>query len=277
MLDLVCKVWYMNRRCLSIGFCGLIIAIFGFLPMVAQELYVFSDPASTKPARSIGIKHSFQKMGGNTNRNNQYTQMQFGLSKKVSLYLGTNYGGNDAYVQYRFFTKDAMYAHTRLAFYAKSIQTNRQAIHTSAVLLDGEESVNGVGLIATQLKHKWASSLSLGYVQKEKWSQHYGRDAFQYSFSNGLLVYPKRYSSYGQTNVNLYLELLGQKLLSGRGQYLDAAPAIQMIFNSQAKLNLGYRFALLEKTNRMTNNSLYISLDYLFFNALPKLKQQKKL
>jgi hypothetical protein len=121
----------------------LIIALFAFLPMVAQELYVFSDPASTKPARSIGLKHSFQKMGGNTNRNNQYTQIQFGLSKKVSLYLGTNYAGNDAYVQYRFFTKDAMYAHTRLAFYAKSIQTNRQAIHTSAVLLDGEESVMG--------------------------------------------------------------------------------------------------------------------------------------
>jgi hypothetical protein len=262
----------MNSRSLSIGFFGWIISTFVVLPLIAQELYVFSDPASTKPARSIGIKHSFQKMGGIANRNNQYTQIQFGLSKNVALYLGTNYAGNDAYVQYRFFTKDAMYAHARIAFYAKSIQTNRQAIHTSAVLLDGEESVNGVGFIATQLKHKWASSLSLGYVQKEKWSQHFGRSAFQYSFSNGLLVYHKRYSSYGQTNVNLYLELLGQKLLSGRGQYLDAAPAIQMIFNSQAKLNLGYRFALLEKTNRMTNNSLYISIDYLFFNALPKKK-----
>ena len=262
----------MNSRSLPIGFCGLIIAIFAFLPTIAQELYVFTDPASTKPARSIGLKHSFQKMGGNSNRNNQYTQMQFGLSKKVSLYLGTNYNGQDAYVQYRFYTKDAMYAHTRFALYAKSIQTKLQAIHTSAVLLDGEESVNGLGFIVTQLKHKWASSLSLGYVEKQNWSQHYGRGAFQYSFSNGFLVYPKRYSSYGQTNVNLYLELLGQKLLSGRGQYLDAAPAIQMIFNSQAKLNLGYRFALLEKTNRMTNNSLFISFDYLFFNALPKKK-----
>jgi hypothetical protein len=72
------------------------------------------------------------------------------------------------------------------------------------------------------------------------------------------------------------LELLGQKLLSGKGQYLDAAPSIQLIFNSQAKVNLGYRFALLDKTNRMTNNSLYLSVDYLFFNALPKLKTLKK-
>lgn len=261
---------------MSIRFCGLVLFIFAVLPLVAQELYVFTEPASTKPARAIGLKHSFQKMGGNTSRNNQHTQIQLGLSKKLSLYLGTNYAGADAYAQYRIYTKDAMYAHTRVAFYAKAIQTNRQAVHTNAVLLDGEESVKGAGVIVTQLKHKWASSLSMGYVQKQDWSQHYGRGAFQYSFSNGLLVYPKRYASYGQTNINLYLELLGQKLLSGKGQYLDAAPSIQMIFNSQAKVNLGYRFALLDKTNRMTNNSLYLSVDYLLFNALPKLKQRKK-
>ena len=267
----------MNRQKKPIRF-GVILLLLMILikPTIAQELYVFTEPASVKPNRAIGLKHSFQKMGGRSDRNNQYTQVQLGLSKKLSMYLGTNYAGGDAYAQYRFYTKDAMYAHTRLAFYAKAIQSNSKAIHTNAVLLDGEESVLGSGLIITQLKHKWASSLSLGYVQKQDWSRHYGRGAFQYSFSNGLLVYPKRYASYGQTNVNLYLELLGQKLLSGKGQYLDAAPSIQLIFNSQAKVNLGYRFALLDKTNRMTNNSLYLSVDYLFFNALPKLKTLKK-
>jgi hypothetical protein len=211
-------------------------------------------------------------MGGVSNRNNTYTQLQMGINKLLLVHLGTNYNGWDSYLQYRLATKDALYEHTRLAIYAKSIQTKNKAIHTNAVLFDGEESVLGAGFILTQLKHKWASSLSLGYVQKQDWSSHYGRNAFQYSFSNGLLVYPKRYASYRQTNINLYLELLGQKLLSGKGQYLDAAPAIQFIFNSQAKLNLGYRFALLDKTNRMTNNSLYLSADCMFFNALPKRK-----
>ena len=267
----------MNRVLISIRTFCLLLSILFVLPIYAQELYVFTEPASVKPNRAIGLKHSFQKMGGSSNRNNQYTQVQLGLSKKLALYLGTNYAGADAYAQYRFYTKDAMYAHTRMAFYAKAIKSNNKAIHTNAVLLDGEESVLGSGLIITQLKHKWASSLSFGYVQKQEWSTHYGKDAFQYSFSNGLLVYPKKYSSYSQMNVNLYLELLGQKLLSGKGQYLDAAPSIQLIFNSQAKVNLGYRFALLEKTNRMTNNSLYLSVDYLFFNALPKAKQRKKL
>lgn len=276
MLDLVFKAWNMNKCFTSTCLCILVFVLFAANPLFAQELYVFTEPASTKPARAIGLKHSYQKMGGNSSRNNQNTQIQFGLSKKLSLYLGTNYAGTDAYAQYRFFTKDAMYTHTRLAFFAKAIQTKKKAVHTNAVLLDGEESVLGTGFIITQLKHKWASSLSLGYVQKRDWGPHYGRDAFQYSLSNGLLVYPKRYTSYGQTNVNLYLELLGQQLLSGKGQYLDAAPSIQLIFNSQAKVNLGYRFSLLDKTNRMTNNSLYLSLDYLFFNALPKLKQRKK-
>lgn len=276
MLDLVYKAWYMNSRFMPIRIFVFLVVLIAVKPIFAQELFVFTEPASTKPARAIGLKQSFQKMGGNGSRNNQHTQIQIGLSKKLSLYLGTNYAGTDAYAQYRFYTKDAMYTHTRLAFYAKAIQTNKTAVHTNAVLLDGEESVLGTGFIVTQLKHKWASSLSLGYVQKQDWNQHYGKNAFQYSFSNGLLVYPKRYSSYGQTNVNLYLELLGQKLLSGKGQYLDAAPSIQLIFNSQAKVNLGYRFALLDKTNRMTNNSLYLSVDYLFFNALPKAKQRKK-
>lgn len=266
----------MNSRYVLMGCFVQIFLCFTVHPLIAQELYVFTEPASTKPARAIGVKQSFQKMGGASSRNNQYTQVQFGVSKKTSLYLGTNYAGADAYAQFRFYTKDAMYAHTRMALYAKAIQTNNTAVHTNAVLLDGEESVLGAGLILTQLKHKWASSLSLGYVQKQDWGKHYGRNAFQYGFSNGLLIYPKRYSSYGQTNVNLYMELLGQKLLSGKGQYLDAAPSIQLIFNSQAKVNLGYRFALLEKTNRMTNNSLYLSVDYLFFNALPKAKQRKK-
>ncbi len=267
----------MNRQIKSIHFCVIsLLLILLIKPTIAQELYVFTEPASTKPSGVLGIKHSFQKMGGNSNRDNQYTQVQFGLNKKLSMYLGSNYAGGDAYAQYRFYTKDAMYAHTRMAIYAKAIQSNLQAIHTNAVMLDGEESVQGVGLIVTKLKHKWASSLSMGYLQKQDWSRHYGRGAFQYSFSNGLLVYPKRYASYGQTNVNLYMELIGQKLVSGRGQYLDAAPSIQLIFNSQAKLNLGYRFALLEKTNRMTNNSLYLSLDYLFFNALPRVKHLKK-
>jgi hypothetical protein len=267
----------MNRVIRALIFCfGFSSGLLTTHVLSAQELYVFSEPASTKPARAIGLKQNFQKMGGNSNRNNHYTQLQLGLSKKLSLYLGTNYPSSDAYLQYRFYTKDAMYAHTRLAWFAKAIQSKNSAVHTNAILLDGEESAVGTGLIITQLKHKWASSLTLGYYQKRDWAPHFGKNAFQYSFSNGLLVYPKRYTSYGQTNINLYLELLGQKLLSGRGQYLDAAPAIQFIFNSQAKVNLGYRFALLEKTNRMTNNSLYLSVDYLFFNALPKTKQRKK-
>jgi len=260
----------MNRQFRSICFCVLILSNFVYLRLVAQELYVFSDPASKKPARALVLKQGFQKMGGINNRNNTYTQLQMGINKLLLVHLGTNYTGWDTYLQYRLATKDALYEHTRLAIYAKSIQSKNKAIHTSAVLLDGEESVLGTGLILTQLKHKWASSLSLGYVQKKDWSSHYGKNAFQYSFSNGLLVYPKHYSTYKQTNVNLYLELLGQKLLSGNGQYLDAAPAIQLIFNSQAKLNLGYRFPLLDKTNRMSNSQLYLNADYMFFNALPK-------
>jgi hypothetical protein len=144
----------MNRQIKPIRFGVILLLLTSLIkPTIAQELYVFTEPASTKPAGALGIKHSFQKMGGNSNRDNQYTQVQFGLSKKLSMYLGTNYAGGDAYAQYRVYTKDAMYAHTRLAIYAKAIQSNRQAIHTNAVMLDGEESVQGAGLILTGQVH----------------------------------------------------------------------------------------------------------------------------
>ena len=87
-------------------------------------------------------------------------------------------------------------------------------------------------------------------------------------------MYPKQYTSYGQTNVNLYLELIGQTLFSDKAHYLDVAPAIQFIFNSQSKLNLFYRWPLINESNRLTTRSVGISWDYLFFNAIPKRKKK---
>ena len=99
----------------------------------------------------------------------------------------------------------------------------------------------------------------------------YTKNGIQYSWSNGWLLYPKNYNSYGQTNLNFYVELIGQQLINDKAHFLDIAPSIQLIFNSQSKLNLGYRWALIDNTNRMNDRSLYLSFDYLFFNALPKL------
>jgi hypothetical protein len=141
-------------------------------------------------------------------------------------------------------------------------------------MMEGQQKLWNAGLIATRLQHKWASSLTAGWVHRYVGNTAYSKDGIQFIFSNGWLLYPKNYDNYQQTNVNFYIELIGQQLIGQSSRFLDIAPSIQLIFNSQAKLNLGYRWAVSDNTNRMSDRSLYISLDYLFFNALPKPKKR---
>ena len=240
------------------------------LDVNGQELFVNSEPASIMPARSILIKQSYATMTGKGIENNFNTQLEFSWSKKWMSHLGTNYKSWEWYTQYRFYSKDAIYEHLRMALFFRAIGSSSNAKFTNSILLDGQESVVHAGFIITQLKHKWASALTLGTLMKQQALANNGKAGLQYIFSNGYLVYPKSYSSYEQTNINLYLELIGQTLFSDKAHYLDVAPAVQFIFNSQSKLNVSYRFPLVNQTNRATYNTASISWDYLFFNVLRK-------
>ena len=91
-----------------------------------------------------------------------------------------------------------------------------------------------------------------------------------YSLSGGILLFPKEYTDYKQTNVNLYAELLAQQTLDTKKQFIDLAPAIQFIFNSNAKLNIGYRFQVSGTMLRMATDSWLLSFERTFLNALKK-------
>lgn len=241
----------------------------------AQELYVMSEPASTMPARSIILKQSYQQMGGNMKSTFYNTQLEFSWKKKWMMHLGTNYTASDIYLQHRFYSQDDIYSHTRLAFFARAINAPYNPT-TNAIMMEGQQKLWNAGFIATRLQHKWASSITAGWLHRYTGITNYGKNGIQYSWSNGWLLYPKNYSNYKQTNINFYLELLGQQVFNDKVSFLDIAPSMQLIFNSQAKVNLGYRWALMDNTNRMSKESVYLSFDYLFFNALPKRKNHKK-
>ncbi len=248
---------------------------FGTFTLQAQELYVFSEPASVMPARSIIVKQSFQQMEGVHPQQNYNTQIEFSLNKKWMAHFGTNYKSTDFYTQYRFYSSDALHEHTRLAGYFKAVASGNNPAE-QAILLDGQQKLMGAGFIVTRLQHKWASSLTIGWLHRYTGNTNFPNDAFQYSLSNGLLLYPIKYKNYNQTNVNFYIEILGQKLTQNKAHFLDIAPAVQFIFNSQAKLNLGYRLPIWDTMQRNSSRSYYMSLDYLFFNALPRSKRVKK-
>ena len=241
----------------------------------AQELYVLSEPASIMPNRSIIVKQSYQQMGGKMNNTFHTTQLEFSWKKNWMMHLGTNYTASDIYLQRRIYSLDDIHMHTRLAVFARAINSPYNP-NTNAIMMEGQQKLWNAGFIATRLQHKWASSLTAGWLHRYTGNTNYSQNGIQYSLSNGWLLYPKNYSNYQQTNINFYVELLGQQVLNDKASFLDIAPSIQLIFNSQAKLNLGYRWALSDNSDRMSDRSLYLSFDYLFFNAIPRLKNTRK-
>ncbi|MEJ0102101.1 MAG: hypothetical protein WDO19_05865 [Bacteroidota bacterium] len=91
-----------------------------------------------------------------------------------------------------------------------------------------------------------------------------------YALSAGYLLFPMNYTDYRQTNMNLYVELLGQQTLDRSTYYWDIAPAIQFIFNSTSKVNIGYRFQVDGNMDRMTKQSVLVSYEWTFLNVLKK-------
>jgi hypothetical protein len=76
--------------------------------------------------------------------------------------------------------------------------------------------------------------------------------------------------------LNLYVELLGGTNLDYPQEryYIDLAPAIQLIFNSNDKLNFGYRYQIAGDISRMANKSFLISYEHVFLNAIKKRKKK---
>ncbi|KAI9428806.1 hypothetical protein F5148DRAFT_1296709 [Russula earlei] len=255
----------------------------------AQELYVFTEPASNMPAHSLSVKQTMKVLHDASSEainQRQSTELMFGLNKDWMVHASTTFSNMYShafqwesvrmYTKYRFLTRDDLYSHFRMAAFAEA-SYSRNVPHYDELSLEGDHKGVQAGVIATQLLHKLALSSSVSLIEnfqegrgeKSVYSaQSY--EGLNYSVSAGYLLFPRQYTNYNQINVNLYAELLGQKSLDLNRSYLDVAPAIQFIFNSQAKLNAGYRFQVNGNMYRMSNNSWLLSFEWLWLNALKK-------
>jgi hypothetical protein len=272
--------------------------LFGFLfcTLLAkgQELYVYTEPASNMPAHSLSTKISGNFIGKNQGNANRFMQrytpeLMFGINKKWMVHVGgtfadmhtQNFRWESVYLygKYRFISNDELHSHFRMAAFADGSYT-RSPFHYEEISLQGDRSGLQLGIIATQLWNKLALSGTLSHIQvldesrNDKVTYIPSRiyQAMNYSLSAGSLVLPFQYTDYKQTNLNIYTEVLTQQSLDRKSYYVDLAPAIQLIFNSNAKLNLGYRFQLKGDMIRMTESSWLISFERTFLNALRKKK-----
>lgn len=258
-----------------------------------QELYVYSEPASNMPAHSISAKLSSNIVTRQDPYNRfmqRYTpEIMLGINKNWMVHAGATFANMHTdnfrwesvylYGKYRFLSSDDLHSHFRMAVFGEAAYS-RSPFHFDELSFQGDKSGVQVGVIATQLWHKLAVSGTVSHLQsldgsrndKTQYVPSRIYQAMNYSLSAGYLLLPFEYTDYKQTNLNLYAELLAQQSLDRKAYYVDFAPAVQLIFNSTTKLNLGYRFQLGSDMQRMAKNSWLISVERAFLNALKKRK-----
>jgi hypothetical protein len=263
--------------------------------LAAQELYVFSDPASNVPAKSLSLKYNGKFMMENRPSSKvllsrHMAEASIGLNKKLMfrpVFTFSNmYGRGDMrwesagiYAKYRFLSSDAIHRHFRAAAYIKGLYS-ANSLRYEELTGDGDQSVVQAGLIFTQLVNKLAVSTTIGWtevINQERWLKYdgprlFGYRSLNYSLSSGYLLFPRTYKSYEQTNFNFYLELIGSNAIDRKAYFVDLAPAMQLIVNSNTKINLGYRFQLSGNSFRMASAapSFSFSVERTFFNTFRK-------
>jgi hypothetical protein len=218
------------------------------------------------------------------------TELTLGITKKWMVRVGGTLGNMHKrkvnseslylYGKYRFISNDEIHSHFRMAAFANVTYSNSD-FHYDEVNLQGDNSGVQAGFIATQLWNKFALSGTISHTQvldkarKRKNIIYIPSRIYQvmnYSVSAGYLVLPFEYTDYKQTNLNIYAELLAQQSLDRKAYYIDLAPGVQLIFNSNTKVNLGYRFLLSKNMLRMDKSSWLITFERTFLNVLKKKK-----
>jgi len=267
------------------------IALLASVRAGAQELYVSTEPASNMPANSFGVRltNRFFKMEREGITGMRFEpELMFGISHKLMVHvtgLASNQmqssfrpEGGSIYLKYRFLSKDDLHSHFRMAAYAKgAVIDNPYVLYNKELDLEGGSSGVSAGIIATQLVHKLAVSATLGYNRfmnntKDALPETLAANAVNYSLSAGYLLLPRKYRSFEQTNVNLYVEFLGKANTDAgkRDQYMDIAPAIQFIFNSATRLDLSYRTQLFGDMQRNVFNTFTVRFEHNIFNVIKK-------
>ncbi len=249
----------------------------------AQELFVFTEPASNMATKSLGLRLDNYVFKPTASLQTNYLlipEIMFGVSKNFmvhgDLFFQTQTDcfaleGGSLYLKYRIYSSDEVQQHFRIALFSR-MSTNNGVINQQSIDLYGFNSGFEAGIVATQLLHKYAFSSGLSMVDAQNNANNkfpngnQDNKAINLSISLGKLLLPKQYLNYRQTNVNLMIEFLSQLNLGSDKYYFDAAPSIQCIFNSQGRLDLGYRTQLIGNLNRSFEQEIFIRLEYNFFN-----------
>lgn len=252
----------------------------------AQELFVVTEPASNVPAGSIGFKlgqslmkeqfkagynyHMMPEITWGINKNLMLRASGF-ISNRNSESTQLKTEGGSLYAKYRLLSTDDLHSHFRMSVFGR-YSFNNADIHQEEIETMGHNSGFEGGIVATQLIKKEAisSSISMEKALDNKpdypFPSSQSNIVFNYTLSFGKLMYPRQYSDFKQTNINLMIEFVGQTLNESQKSFLDVVPSIQFIVNSQARIDLAYKQELYSSMLRSAPNGFYLNLQYTFFS-----------
>ncbi|MEP7107450.1 MAG: hypothetical protein ABI760_05695 [Ferruginibacter sp.] len=251
----------------------------------AQELYSMTEPASNMASGSIGFRLDNSMMNEINSPTINYhlvPEIMVGLSRKLMIHGNAFFSnrekkfaaeGGSLYAKYRFLSLDAVQRHFRMAAFGR-ISSNNSDIHQEEINMYGHNSGFEAGIVATQLLRKVALSSGFSYLRAIDNGKNnkflYGSKsskAVNFTFSFGKLMLPKEYRDYRQTNINLMVEFLSQLNVGSGKYYMDIAPSVQMIFNSQSRIDIGYRKEMSSTLLRTAPNGFFVRLEHNFFNV----------
>ncbi len=260
-----------------------LVLLLGGTSAYTQELYVATEPASNMPQNALGIRLTQEAVFRNGYMAKIIPEAMLGLTKNLMIHQSVFINnvqqnsfkttGGAFYAKYRFLSIDSMHSHFRGAIYG-GYATANGVISAREISLDGDNTGWQGGIVFTQLLHKLALSGSVSYTKALNNKKgnllpaDFGSESLGYTLSSGLLVYPKTYRNYRQTNVNVYLEFLGKSNLGKNEHVLDAAPALQFIINSNFRIDVSQRVQLWSTMTRNQKNLLLLRLEYNLFNVL---------
>lgn len=292
----------------------MVLLMAGFFVASAQELYIFTDPASNLPAKVLNLRATAMYMPMAMREGmvvRAMPEVGVGISKNLQAKL---YGyasnmmlsdfrveGVGASFKYRFLSNDDIHKHFRMAVFAKASLVDNPvymqfmekhqlpdgnggfeehelpaSMEAAELNIDGTHSGFTAGIVATELIRKTAISGGAAFIRKlnnlgnNSFDATASRQGMNYNLSLGTLVFPRSYDNYGQTNFNVYVELLGQSLFNGFGHYLDVAPGVQFIINSTSRVDLAYRFQAAGNMTRFSNKLALLRYEYNFLNLFSK-------
>ncbi|MCF6132766.1 hypothetical protein [Flavobacterium wongokense] len=270
----------------------LLLLVFVFQNSYSQELFVVTDPASNVPANTLSVRiaqsrfkeefetgfnyHLIPEITYGVNKNLMFRASAFLSDRSKSLKTE----GASLYTKYRFYSTDDLNSHFRLAAFGR-YSINNSDIHQEQIEINGHNTGFETGLVATKLIKKVAISASVSFEKAldnkpdYQFPDEFGNNATNYTLSFGKLMYPKKYNNFKQTNINLMVEFVGQTINENGKSSLDVVPAIQFIFNSQARLDLAYRRELMSSMLRSAPNGFYLNIEYNFFNFLQANKKEE--